>query len=256
MIHAKKHLGQNFLQNKEVLHKIVKALEIKEADVIIEVGSGHGELTEFLVAEKPKKLITIEKDESLVKSLTEKFNDITIIEGDALEKLKELNITESWKLVGNIPYYITGHLLRVVSELANPPQRTVLTIQKEVAERIVAIPPKASLLSSVTRGWANPEYLLTIPRADFVPVPKVDSAVISLDRLPISLPDEYFVLARALFKQPRKKASNNLADYLKIGKKEIEAVLLSCDLPVDIRPQNIYPEHIILLSQKFSPPAE
>jgi len=247
---AKKYLGQNFLKNKEMLHKIAEATEIRDSDMIIEVGPGHGELTEFLIATKPKKLIVIEKDPVLAKALAEKFNNISVIEGDALKKLKELNLVGNWKLVGNIPYYITGHLLRVISELDNPPQKTVVTVQKEVAERIISVPPKASLLSSVIGGWAIPKYLFTISREDFMPAPKVDSAVISLDRKESVFPKTYFTIARALFRQPRKKASNNLSACLGVSKKEAEKILASCDLSVDIRPQTLSPEEILCLSEK------
>jgi len=248
---AKKSLGQHFLRNASILQKIVGALEIDENDIVVEVGPGHGELTKIIAAKKPKKLIVIEKDEGLAALLCNTFTNIQIISGDALENLPKLDLPKNWKLIGNIPYYITGRLLRVVSELPNPPTQTVLLIQKEVAERISALPPKANLLSSVTSGWATPKYLFTVSRRNFHPVPKVDSAVILLLRNNTIVNDKYFVTARALFKQPRKKAINNLVDFLEISKSQAEKIFISCGLSLNIRPQNLSSTDILSLSLKL-----
>ena len=248
---AKKSLGQHFLRNASILQKIVDSLEINENDTIVEIGSGHGELTQVILAKKPKKIIAIEKDEELVVNLRQTFNNIQIISGDALERLPKTNLPNNWKLIGNIPYYITGRLLRIISELPSPPLQTVLLIQKEVAERISACPPKANLLSSVTSGWATAKYLFTVSRRNFRPVPKVDSAVISLRRNDLIADNKFFIVARALFKQPRKKAINNFSDFLKIPKPQAEKIFISCNLSLDIRPQNLSPENIICLSKKI-----
>jgi len=245
---AKKSLGQNFLKNKEVLVRTAEALDINEADTVVEVGPGHGELTGFLAERQPKKLIVIEKDEELASALNQSFPGIRVVSGDALEELKNLELGEDWKLAGNIPYYITGRLLRTVSELRNPPLKTILLVQKEVAERICCMPPKANLLSSVTRGWAAPEYLLTVYRSDFDPMPRVDSAVISLAKNKDIATKEYFTAAHALFRQPRKKAVNNFADYLGIPKSEALKLFASCGISPESRPQNISPEEIHCLS--------
>ena len=248
---AKKSLGQHFLRNASILQKIVDSLEINENDTIVEIGSGHGELTQVILAKKPKKIIAIEKDEELVVNLRQTFNNIQIISGDALELLPKTNLPNNWKLIGNIPYYITGRLLRIISELPSPPLQTVLLIQKEVAERISACPPKANLLSSVTSGWATAKYLFTVSRRNFRPVPKVDSAVISLRRNDLIADNKFYIVARALFKQPRKKAINNFSDFLKIPKPQAEKIFISCNLSLDLRSQNLSPENIICLSKKI-----
>jgi 16S rRNA (adenine1518-N6/adenine1519-N6)-dimethyltransferase len=246
---AKKSLGQNFLKNKEVLGRAAESLGINGADTVVEVGPGHGELTGFLAARNPKELVVIEKDEKLVPALTGLFPEARVVSGDALEELKNLRIEEDWKLAGNIPFYITGRLLRTISELQNPPLKTVLLLQKEVAERICSAPPKANLLSSVTRGWASPEYLFTVSRSDFYPVPRVDSAVISLTRNKLIAPEAYFSTARALFRQPRKKAINNLADSFDIPKSDALKLFVSCGMSPEERPQDISPERILCLSR-------
>jgi len=248
---AKKSLGQYFLRNTSILQKIVDSLEINESDTIVEIGPGHGELTQIILTKNPKELIVIEKDEELAVGLRQVFNKIQIISGDALECLSKINLPNNWKLVGNIPYYITGRLLRVASELPSPPLQTVLLIQKEVAERISACPPKANLLSSVTSGWATAKYLFTVSRRNFYPSPKVDSAVISLHRNDLITDNKFYIVARALFKQPRKKAINNFSDFLKIPKPQAEKIFISCNLSLNIRPQNLSPENIIYLSKKI-----
>ncbi|MFA4999278.1 MAG: 16S rRNA (adenine(1518)-N(6)/adenine(1519)-N(6))-dimethyltransferase RsmA [Parcubacteria group bacterium] len=248
---AKKSLGQNFLKNTSILRKIAEALDVKEDDTIVEIGPGHGELTRFLVTRTPKELIVIEKDEKLAGDLQQKFDAVQTISGDALKVLSQLNPPKEWKLVGNIPYYITGHLLRILSELPNPPFKTVLLVQKEVAERISAVPPKANLLSSVTRGWASPEYLFTIPRDNFCPVPKVNSAVILLNRDKLIGGEKYYTTVKALFCQPRKKAINNLADSLNISKLNAKKIFEVCNLSPDLRPQNFSLEDIICISRNF-----
>jgi len=248
---AKKSLGQHFLRNASILQKIVDSLEIDENDTVVEVGPGHGELTKIIAIKKPKKLIVIEKDEELATLLHNTFANIQIISGDALDLLPKTDLPNNWKLIGNIPYYITGRLLRVVSELSSPPLQTVLLIQKEVAERISACPPKANLLSSVTSGWATAKYLFTVSRRNFYPVPKVDSAAISLRRNDLIVDKNFFIVTRALFKQPRKKAINNFSDFLKIPKPQAEKLFISCNLSLDTRPQNISSENILCLSKKY-----
>ena len=137
-----KKLGQHFLTNKTKLQKIVRALDLRADDSVIEIGPGHGELTnELRIKNYELKIIAIEKDEELVRYLQEKFaqdKNIEIIEGDILKILPEFAKSrklkaKSYKIVGNIPYYITGHLLRIIGELKNKPSLVVLTVQKEVA---------------------------------------------------------------------------------------------------------------------------
>ncbi len=249
---AKKSLGQNFLQNSTILQNISDALNVTIDDTIVEIGGGHGELTELLSIQSPAKLIVIEKDQNLAMLLQKKFNTHEIILGDALQELPRINPPSNWKLIGNIPYYITGRLFRVLSELPSPPAKTILLVQQEVAKRASSVVPDANLLSSMIRGWATPQYLFAIARNNFYPAPKVDSAVILLEKNIMTSPPEYFSTTRALFKQPRKKAVNNLMDSLGFKRSQAEHALSACDLPLSLRPQNLTPENILCISKQIN----
>lgn len=279
-------LGQHFLSDKKYLQKIAASLEISDNDTVIEVGPGHGELTVFLAktcAEKNNtSLVLIEKDKSLVAGLEKQnfqlpiFNfhlssndsipkqKIALIEGDALKilqtltencKLKIENFT-SWKLVGNIPYYITGRLLRAISELEPKPKLCLITIQKEVAERLIAKPPRMNLLAASVQIWAEPTIIATIPAHAFNPPPKVESAVIKLRTKNLELGTEelinYYKMLHVLFKQPRKTILNNLADGLGKSKSEIGEKLEKIGVKPTNRSQDLQLENLLELSRAFA----
>jgi 16S rRNA (adenine1518-N6/adenine1519-N6)-dimethyltransferase len=258
-------LGQHFLKNKAVLRKIVAALDLKDNDTVVEIGAGHGELTKKIKKQNAKsKIIAIEKDKKLAENLRNSFvnaespqceycknshhSHIEVIQGDVLKILSSviagcqlsgvggqmLNV----KIVGNIPYYLTGHLLRILSEVEPKPISVVLTIQKEVAERIAAQPPKMNLLAAITQFWAEPKIVGYIPKKDFSPPPKVDSAIIKLTPKTQNLkPKTYYSFVKILFKQPRKTVRNNLRDHF--NNRQIEEIMASVDLKPEIRPQNL-----------------
>jgi len=178
----KKSLGQNFLRDEKILQKIVNFAQIKKEDVVVEVGPGEGTLTSLLL-KQASRVIAIEKDESLALLLQTKFereitdNRLQIIVADALNyNLPSID----YKLVGNIPYYITGALFKKVLESENPPSSITFVVQKEVAERIVAKNKKESILSISVKAYGTPEYGGTIKAGSFYPVPKVDSAIIAV----------------------------------------------------------------------------
>lgn len=244
-----KNLGQHFLINKSAIKKIVAALDLKPSDIIIEIGPGKGALTDELVSQLTgklgyKKLILIEKDRDLAAGFYKKYfqnKQIEIINDDVLKILTSYVLPlKSYKIIGNIPYYITGKLLRILSELENKPKLTVLMIQKEVAERIVAIPPQNNLLAAAVQFWAKPKILFTLKPKDFNPPPKVNSAIILLTPKPYTLnPDAYYKLIRIIFKQPRKTILNNLKTGLKMPKNEIGTSLKSIGIRPNDRPQNL-----------------
>ena len=249
-----KKLGQHFLTNKTKLQKIVGALDLRADDSVIEIGPGHGELTnELRIKNYELKIIAIEKDEELVRYLQEKFaqdKNIEIIEGDILKILPEF--AKSRKIVGNIPYYITGHLLRIIGELKNKPSLVVLTVQKEVAERICAPSQtntgkkgRMNLLAASVQFWAEPEIIDYIPKTDFQPQPEVDSAIIKLAIGNQSLANskDYYELIKIIFKQPRKTILNNLRATNKT-KEEIIKILGELKTNPADRPQNLSVEQI------------
>ncbi|MDO8601684.1 MAG: 16S rRNA (adenine(1518)-N(6)/adenine(1519)-N(6))-dimethyltransferase RsmA [bacterium] len=227
----KKYLGQHFLNNQKAIDDIVEAVCVARGDVIIEIGPGTGALTKPLAElceKRGAKLFAIEKDAKLVIDIQKEvsFLENRVEHGDALEILPRLvsryNLqTTTYKLIGNIPYYITGQLLRVISELEYKPAKTVLMIQKEVAERVSGNARKGSmnLLAAATQYWGDVKVLFTLKPQDFTPPPEVSSAVIAITpRLNLQpttynlQPSAYYQFIRAAFKQPRKTLLNNLAE--------------------------------------------
>ncbi len=255
-IEPKKSLGQNFLVNEGIYKKIVAALEIKKNDTIVEVGPGLDTLTGYLV-ESGARVIAIEKDEKLAAYLRDKFSNrknVKIIEDDILKfnpKPYTLNPIP-YKVVGNIPYYITSRLIRNILEDWPAPKSVVLMVQKEVAQRICARPPEMSLLALSVQYYAIPKIVSYVSSGSFYPPPKVDSAIIKLTpRLQVTgyrlqekdgnkkpetwplKPETFFRVVRAGFAGKRKQLINSLARGLKISKQEIQQKLSS----IDINPQ-------------------
>ncbi len=275
-------LGQHFLINKSILRKIAESLEIEENDLIIEIGAGHGELTEAIRKENSKiKIIAIEKDKNLVRFIRKKFKsekNTEIIEGDALKEIKNQiskikaapnnktkfaakqtnqnsKIIENLKIAGNIPYYITGYLLRILAELERKPSLIVLTIQKEVAQRICAKPPKMNLLAASVQFWSKPKIASFIKKTSFSPQPKIDSAIIKLTKKnekPEVKGEDYYKLIKIIFKQPRKTILNNLTEGFKKQKNKIEKELKNLDINPSFRPQNLSIEDLIKLAAYFN----
>lgn len=260
-------LGQHFLKNKKILDFLAKNINIETNDMIIEIGPGHGELTEKLreiAIKKSAKLILIEKDKKFAEDLQKKFKNeknINVINGDVLKKLpililKENLATKNYKLVGNIPYYITGKLFRVISELNPIPCFVIFMIQKEVAKRICSAPPKMNILAASVQFWGDPKIILNVPRSNFSPMPKVDSAIIKIetqknDKRDVS-PENYYKTIHVLFKQPRKTLLNNIYKSSvgeKIKKDEISTICNSIQIDCNKRAQDLSVKNIKKLAQ-------
>ncbi len=212
---AKKHYGQNFLTNTQVLTKIFQAAEITEQDHVLEIGPGTGNLTQLLADACPNYL-GLEVDLSLEKHL----KDFNVSFMDALEFRVDLH-HQDYKLIANIPYYITSPILN--HYLMQPsihqtiiPERMILMLQKEVAEKICN-PKKTSYLQTSIRTVADTEYLFTVPAKDFDPAPKVDSAVIKItpkNNVPQDIDLKKFLgFLKVCYSKPRKKLKNNLQSY-------------------------------------------
>ena len=252
-------LGQHFLKEKRALKRIVGVLDVKPTDTIVEVGPGHGELTKHLLETCPKELVVIEKDEVLAEKIRKELGDsLKIIEGDALEVIPTIqgkyNLPSTYKLVGNIPYYITGHLIRKIGELKNKPERIVFTIQKEVAEKMCANPPDMNLFAASVKFWGEPEIIRYISRKSFKPAPRVDSAIIKITPYKIQPKQEdserYYKFIHVLFGHPRKTILNNLSS-LSISRENIEDVLKKAGVDPRLRPQNLNITTINTLSLNF-----
>jgi len=218
----KKGLGQNFLIDKNILQKIIESSDIKPEDIILEVGPGVGALTQEL-AKKAQKVIAVEKDETMCKILKEDlkdFKNIEIINEDILKfKIEE----KKYKVIANIPYYLTSPLIRKFLEEGNQPQEIILMIQKEVAQRICSKVPDMNLLAVSVQFYADPKILFTVSKNSFWPIPKIDSAIIKItprDNSKTIDSDLFFKVVKAGFSQPRKQLAGNLSKILKIEKKE------------------------------------
>ena len=220
MLHGlrpKKSLGQNFLINTGILEKIVSAAELSSDDTVLEVGPGTGNLTKLL-SEKAGRVIAVEKDRRVIEELKEKFKNtnVEIIEGDVL-KLTRLNLVIQgltlYKIVGNIPYYITSHLLKTIFEEWPRPELIVLTVQKEVAKRIVAKPPDMNLLALSVQFYSDPKIVGYVSKGSFRPMPKVDSAIIKLTTYSQPLtaaPEKLIKIAQKAFAGKRKQIKNTI----------------------------------------------
>ena len=250
-----KLLGQNFLRNAAVLKKIIAAIDVRPGEFIFEIGPGHGELTVPLAKacrEVGAHLTAIEKDAKLADDVRRALSnagvhEVEIISGDALEFLvshiQRVAPLSSFKIVGNIPYYLTGHLLRVISESLRYPRRCVFLVQKEVAERMIAGAGDMNRLAASVRFWSEPRIIAKVSKRDFYPQPKVDSAVVALDgRTSPAFHDanRYFHALRTLFAQPRKTLLNNLAAAAEGGDKDdIVKQLASIGVDAKLRPQTL-----------------
>jgi 16S rRNA (adenine1518-N6/adenine1519-N6)-dimethyltransferase len=260
-----KRLGQYSLVDQAILRKIVFALSPERNETVIEIGPGHGELTHHLIhAREDLKIIAVEKDSELALGLEKIFSNnkkVEIVRGDILKVLpsivKNLPRGNSYKIIGNIPYYITGHLLRTIGELDPKPYRSVLTVQKEVAERVVAQPPKMNRLAASIQYWSKPRIIFSVSKSSFDPKPRVDSAILSLDKLseeevPGNSPDAYYEAVRVLFQQPRKTILNNIASgkiKSKMPKTEIVGKLERLGIDPLKRPQNLDIDMVIKISK-------
>jgi 16S rRNA (adenine1518-N6/adenine1519-N6)-dimethyltransferase len=266
IIKPKRSLGQNFLVDKNALEKIIKAANLSSLDNVLEIGPGTGLLTNELV-KNAKRVIMVEKDERLANLIASNFKfkilnsglisntkeyslkiGQGVISGDFLDinlpKLIEDNNFQNYKVVANIPYYITGQILRLLLEVEYSPKLLVLMLQKEVAQRICAKPGKMSILSVSVQYYGFPEIISHIPRESFNPAPEVDSAIVRIvpKKNMTALRKKrrkFFRLVKMGFSSPRKTLSNNLSAGLKIDRKMLEEAFLKINLETKVRAQEL-----------------
>ena len=227
---AKKSLGQNFLKSEIALQKIIQAGEIKPDDVILEIGPGKGALTEKLL-EKSQKVIAVEKDRELYEFLKNKFikyiemHTLILVCEDVLKFDTETYGLEpsAYKIIANIPYNITGAILKKFLTAKNQPESMVLMVQKEVAKRILAKDGKESIISISVKAYGKPKMVMKVPARYFSPAPKVDSAVIAIKNISRDLfvqsstlhkveefEKKFWAIVKAGFAHKRKKLGGNL----------------------------------------------
>ncbi|HEY4520257.1 MAG TPA: 16S rRNA (adenine(1518)-N(6)/adenine(1519)-N(6))-dimethyltransferase RsmA [Candidatus Paceibacterota bacterium] len=242
-IKPKKSLGQHFLINVGILQKTLDAASISSEDTIIEVGPGKGILTEAL-AKKAKKVIAIEKDVRLIPILKDKFkgwDNVRIIQGDVLK----INISElifgEYKVVANLPYYITSHFLEVMFTRWPKPSSAVLMVQREVGQRIMAKPPHMNLLALSVQAYGHPSIIQKVSRGSFYPAPDVDSVILKivLDEKNKN-PEEILSFAGLWFKSKRKQLLGLLiSSFKQYTREELGNILEGLGIQANARPENL-----------------
>lgn len=264
---AKKSMGQNFLKSKEALFKMCEASGLNDKDTVVEIGPGKGALTEKLL-EKAKLVIAIEKDRDLVTILEEKFAEeiknkkLILLNEDILEfnPTSYILLSTSYKIIANIPYNITGLIIRkFLSENPKPKSMTLL-VQKEVAERIVARDGKESILSLSVKAYGTPKYIMKVHKRFFSPAPKVDSAIIHIGDISNkffknkSEEDSFFQLIKAGFAHKRKVLRKNLEDlqHKEVGLPKIDEIFEKLDINPKARAEDIKFEKWIQISHLLS----
>jgi 16S rRNA (adenine1518-N6/adenine1519-N6)-dimethyltransferase len=259
-LRADKRLGQNFLQDPHALKKIVQAAEINPTDTVLEIGPGLGSLTRYLAA-AARNVIAVELDDRLfppLEAVIAPYENIQLVHGDILDiGPNEIIEQHDYLAVANIPYYITSAVIRHLLESDPKPRRMVLTIQKEVAERICAGPGDMSLLALSVQVYGQPRIAARIPAGAFFPAPKVDSSMLVVDIFPtpiihIELLDTFFLLIKAGFSQKRKKLRNSLSAGMRKSPTETEKLLHAVDIDPQRRAETLSIEEWGKLSNQFS----
>jgi 16S rRNA (adenine1518-N6/adenine1519-N6)-dimethyltransferase len=268
-LRPQKSLGQNFLIDEGALSSVVGAGEPTASDTVLEVGPGLGSLTRIL-ALHAGRVVAVELDEALLPPLAETlagFDNVTVIQGDILAldiyaalgesartDLTELSETPEYLAIANIPYYLTSALIRRLLEDRLPPRRMVLTIQREVAERICARSGKMSLMALSVQVYGNPEIYARIPSSAFYPPPQVESAVLRVDRyaeplIPAALLPVFFRLAKAGFSQKRKTLRNSLSAGMHWRPAQAESMLKAAGITSNRRAETLSLEEWRALAQ-------
>jgi 16S rRNA (adenine1518-N6/adenine1519-N6)-dimethyltransferase len=253
----KKSLGQHWLEDEPTLKYISQAIPLSPDDTVLEIGPGLGNLTKYLV-KNAGQVIAIELDEQLSANLADKVQagNLKVINQDIL-RFDLTSMPPDYKVVANIPYYLTSNLLRVLSESPNPPAAMVLLIQKEVAERIVAAPGNMNLLSVSVQLYYQTKLGQIVPAQLFKPPPKVDSQIIILERHPKppfqNLDSrKFFRVVKAGFSGRRKKLRGSLSAGLAISKDQADQLLKQAGIDGNLRAQNLDLQDWYNLSTKLT----
>lgn len=248
---ADKSLGQHWLFDKHSLESMCEAADIQEGDEVLEIGPGLGTLTQVLL-KKGAKVTAVEFDKRLANDLLNKFSsdNFKLVQQDVL-KFDFNSMPRGYKIVANIPYYITSNLLRVICESSNRPARAALLVQKEVAERVSAVAGELSILAVSVQLYAVATLGEEVPAELFSPPPKVDSQVLKLHFFEQPLSEDVnnvMKFVKAGFSSPRKKLRSSLAAGLGISVEEAEKILKNANINPDRRAQTVTIEEWLNLS--------
>lgn len=244
---AQKGLGQNFLSDPGILEKVVESADLHSWDHVLEIGPGLGSLTRVLAA-RCKQVTAVEIDKNLIPILQQVLHgtdNVRVVHADILTlNPREVMKGEPYSVVANIPYYITSAILRHLLDSNHKPEKLILTVQKEVAERICAAPGDMSLLALSVQVFGTPKTVLRIPAGAFYPPPNVDSVTVRIDALeqPLIVRDKldiFFHLARAGFSQKRKSLRNSLTGGLAWETREVEDMLRTAGIDLMRRAETL-----------------
>lgn len=252
-VRTKKSLGQHWLHDELSLEAMCEMADVQQGDYVVEIGPGLGTLTQKLL-ERKAGVKAVEFDESLAATLYDRVGseDLDVVNQDIL-KFNFSEIEQGYKVVANIPYYLTSNLIRVLSESANPPQSATLLIQKEVAERLCADPGKMSLLSVAAQMYFTCSLGPIVPAELFTPPPKVDSQIVHLERRKIPYFEKLdskalFRVVKAGFSNRRKTLHNSLSAGLHISKEEAKNLLEVSGVNPQSRPQELSLNNWVVLA--------
>lgn len=246
-LRPRKRLGQHFLTDHRALRRVAEAAELQPDDRVLEIGAGLGSLT-IVLAELAGQVVAVELDQDLIAALQEVLAGqpgVQVVQGDIMQlDLERLMGNQPYLVVANIPYNITSAVIRRLTEAGNSPDRLVLTVQREVAERAMAAPGDMSLLALSVQVFGAPTIQGYIPPQAFYPHPAVESAVLRIDRhaenrLSPETSEELFELARAGFGQRRKMLKNALAAGLALPADELVVRMQQADIPTKARAQEL-----------------
>jgi 16S rRNA (adenine1518-N6/adenine1519-N6)-dimethyltransferase len=255
----KKGLGQNFLVDDTYLQRIVEAANVTESDEVLEIGAGLGSLTRHLAA-AAGQVTAVEIDNQffpILKKVIKDFTNVRLIQGDIMEiDSHAITSRAGYKVVANIPYYLTSNLIRRLLEAPLKPTQIALTIQKEVAQRICAEPGKMSLLSLGVQIYGKPVIAFIIPSTAFYPIPGVDSALLLVNLfeqpvIPVELLDGFFKLVKAAFMQKRKMLHNALSGAPGLGNGRAEELLSRSGIDPDRRAQTLALQEWYLMAKNY-----
>lgn len=239
-------LGQHFLVDAAVREQILEAAGLRPEDEVLEIGPGLGALS-LPLARRVRRLVAVELDEKLIPSLQRAAQDLPaleIVQGDILDEAPGAYFTGPYKVVANLPYYITSIVLRHLLEAERPPTLLVVMVQREVAQRLMAAPGEMSMLSVGVQTYAQPTLIARVPRTAFQPPPEVESAVVRLavrDRPAVDVPDlgRFFHLAEAGFSHRRKQLHNALSRALERKAEDVSAWLRASGIDPERRAQTL-----------------
>lgn len=242
--YANKSLGQHWLTDRDSLQAMVEAAQVGSKDTVLEIGPGLGTLTAELVA-AADQVVAVEFDAKLAADLPNQVwaDNLQVINQDIM-KFDFTSMTADYKVVANIPYYLTSNLIRRLSETPNQPLTVALLVQKEVAQRVCAEPSDMSLLSVTAQYYWQTSTGQVVPARLFTPPPKVDSQILILQRRDLPVFDDvdvkrFFRLVKAGFAERRKTLLNSLSGGLRLPKDQVTAILDKAGIEPGLRPQNL-----------------